>query len=49
MGLTASMNIARQALNVAQQGINIVSNNVANMNTEGYSKSFISKGSKNCI
>ncbi len=38
MGLTASMNIARQALNVAQQGINIVSNNVANMNTEGYSK-----------
>jgi len=38
MGLLSSLNIASSALGVHQAGINIVSNNIANMNTEGYSK-----------
>ncbi len=38
MSLSASMNIALGALNVNQAAINVVSNNIANMNTEGYSK-----------
>ena len=38
MSLYASMGIAQGALNVNQIGLNVVSNNIANMNTEGYSK-----------
>ena len=38
MSLSASMNIGLGALNVNQAAINVVSNNIANMNTEGYSK-----------
>ena len=38
MSLSASMNIGLGALNVNQAAINVVSNNIANMNTQGYSK-----------
>lgn len=38
MSLSASMNIGLGALNVNQAAINVVSNNIANMNTDGYSK-----------
>lgn len=38
MSLIAAMNISRGALNVNQMALNVVSNNVANMNTEGYLK-----------
>ena len=36
--LLSSMNMATRALAVNQQAINVASNNIANMNTEGYSK-----------
>ena len=38
MSIIASMNIAKSALTVNQFALNVVSNNVANMNTEGYMK-----------
>ncbi len=38
MSIIASMNIAKTALGVNQFALNVVSNNVANMNTEGYMK-----------
>ena len=38
MSLTASLNSALSGLNVAQAGIAVVSDNVANVNTEGYAR-----------
>lgn len=38
MSLVTSMNIAQQALLVNQAALNVVSNNIANLNTEGYSR-----------
>ena len=38
MSIIGGMNIARTALNVNQFALNVVSNNIANMNTEGYLK-----------
>jgi len=38
MSLTSSLNIARQALSVNQAAITVVSNNIANVNTDGYTK-----------
>ena len=38
MGLLESLNIGRKALGAASAGINVVSNNVANVNTAGYSR-----------
>lgn len=38
MGLLESLNISRKALSAASAGINVVSNNVANANTVGYSR-----------
>lgn len=38
MSLTSSMNIAQEALSVAQAAITVVSNNIANVDTPGYSK-----------
>lgn len=38
MSLIASMNISQQALLVNQAALSIVSNNIANVNTEGYSR-----------
>lgn len=38
MSLLSSINIAQQALGVNQAAITTVSNNIANVNTEGYSK-----------
>lgn len=38
MSILTTMNIARQGLSVNQSAINIVSNNISNMNTAGYSK-----------
>lgn len=38
MSIIAGMNIAKSALTVNQFALNVVSNNVANMNTEGYMK-----------
>lgn len=38
MSIISSMNIAKSALTVNQFALNVVSNNVANMNTEGYMK-----------
>lgn len=38
MSLVSSMNIAQQGLSVNQAALTIVSNNIANMNTPGYSK-----------
>lgn len=38
MSLVTSMNIAQQALLVNQSALNVVSNNIANLNTEGYSR-----------
>lgn len=38
MSIIGSMNIAKSALNVNQFALNVVSNNIANMNTEGYLK-----------
>ena len=34
--LLSTMNISQQGMNVSQVGLNVVSNNIANMNTEGY-------------
>ena len=38
MSILGGMNIAKTALNVNQFALNVVSNNIANMNTEGYLK-----------
>lgn len=38
MSLQSSMSIAQQALMINQAALNVVSNNIANINTEGYSK-----------
>lgn len=38
MTLISSLNIAKQALAVNQAALTVVSNNIANVNTEGYSK-----------
>lgn len=38
MSLVSSLNIAQQALAVSQAAITVVSNNIANIDTEGYSK-----------
>ncbi|WP_417513005.1 flagellar hook-associated protein FlgK [Minwuia sp.] len=38
MSLTASLNSALTGLNVAQRGLAVVSDNVANVNTEGYAR-----------
>jgi flagellar hook-associated protein 1 FlgK len=38
MGLLESLQIGRKALGAASAGINVVSNNVANVNTPGYSR-----------
>lgn len=38
MSLVSAFNIAREAMNVSQAGITVVSNNIANIDTEGYSK-----------
>lgn len=38
MTLSASMNVAQQALTIHQNVLSVVSNNIANVNTEGYSK-----------
>ena len=38
MSIIGSLNIAKSALTVNQFALNVVSNNVANMNTEGYMK-----------
>lgn len=38
MSIVSSLNIAQQALSVNQSAITIVSNNIANIDTEGYSK-----------
>lgn len=38
MTLVSSLNIARQALSVTQAAITVVSNNISNVSTEGYSK-----------
>lgn len=38
MSLVTSMNVAQQSLLVNQAALNVVSNNIANMNTAGYSR-----------
>lgn len=38
MSIGSSFNIAQQAIKNSQYALNIVSNNIANLNTEGYSK-----------
>ena len=38
MSIISSLNIAKSALNVNQFALTVVSNNIANMNTEGYLK-----------
>jgi len=38
MSLVSSMNIAQQALSVNQAAITVISNNISNVDTEGYSK-----------
>lgn len=38
MGLTSALNTARTALNVNQKAIEVVGNNIANVNTDGYSR-----------
>lgn len=38
MSLVTSLNIAQQALSVSQAAITVISNNIANVDTEGYSK-----------
>ena len=45
MSIVSSLNIARQALSVNQMAITVVSNNIANVDTDGYSKLKVSLGS----
>lgn len=45
MSLVSSMNIAQQALSVSQAAITVISNNIANVDTEGYSKLRVNQAS----
>lgn len=45
MTLVSSMNMAQQALAVNQSALTVVSNNIANMDTDGYSKLRVNLGS----
>lgn len=45
MSLVSSMNAAQQALTVNQAAITVVSNNIANVDTKGYSKMRVNMGS----
>lgn len=45
MSITSSMNIAQEALSVSQAAITTVSNNIANVDTPGYSKLRINQSS----
>src|SRR5574344_1669687 len=38
MSIMSTMGIAKQALNVSEAAINVISNNISNMNTDGYSR-----------
>ncbi len=52
MSIYTSFNIAQQALTLNQSAINVVSSNISNMNTEGYSKqkvNAVSNGSMDII
>lgn len=45
MSLVSSMNIAQQALSVGQAAITVISNNIANVDTEGYSRLRVNQAS----
>lgn len=45
MSLVSSMNIAQQALSVSQAAITVISNNIANIGTEGYSRLRVNQAS----
>ena len=47
VSLFSSLNIASNALSVNQSAISVVSHNVANMNTEGYSKQRVNLATRN--
>ena len=47
VSLFSSLNIAKGALNVNESAISVVSHNVANMNTEGYSKQKVNLATRN--
>ena len=47
VSLFSSLNIASGALKVNESAISVVSHNVANMNTEGYSKQRVNLASRN--
>ncbi len=47
VSLFNSLNIASNALSVNQSAISVVSHNVANMNTEGYSKQRVNLATRN--
>ena len=44
MSLSSALNISSRALTVNQYALDVVSNNIANMNTEGYSKQRVNLG-----
>jgi len=44
MSLSSALNISARALTVNQYAMDVVSNNIANMNTEGYSKQRVNLG-----
>ena len=47
VSLFSSLNIASNALSVNESAISVVSHNVANMNTEGYSKQKVNLATRN--
>ena len=47
VSLFSSLNIATGALKVNESAISVVSHNVANMNTEGYSKQRVNLATRN--
>ena len=47
VSLFSSLNIASGALKVNESAISVVSHNVANMNTEGYSKQRVNLATRN--
>ena len=49
MGLLESLNTSRKALSAASAGINVVSNNVANVNTAGYSRRSLTTSSSDPV
>ena len=49
MGLLESLNVSRKALSAASAGINVVSNNVANATTVGYSRRSLVTGTSNPV